>query len=266
MSGLSVGLGSPVWQPPVNRGAIGPLGLSDTLTTYSETSSPLKLISKRKAGAIASPTHYDAVGKRAAIGCRRAPTTTIPVLSENLLHVNRVCRLLIASTCAAGLLSACTVQPKIYPLQENFGSTQTYSRLFDATPAQTCEASRRALLSQGYIVSTSRPDLVEGQKSFQPDSDSNLQMSIRVVCTPESRDGNISLGFVTALQDTYALKKSNNSASLGVGAIGSVSLPFSSSNDSLVRVASETISSATFYERFFDLVSRYLSVEKPPHE
>ena len=166
----------------------------------------------------------------------------------------------------ACLLTACGSGVKSFPLQEKFGSTATYSRLFDATPAQTCEASRRALLSQGYIINTASNDLVEGQKSFQPEAESHLQMVIRVVCAPESPDGKISLGFVTALQDSYQLKKSNNSASLGVGAIGSVSLPFTSGNDSMVKVGSVTISSDEFYEGFFDLVSRYLATvdDLPP--
>jgi hypothetical protein len=166
----------------------------------------------------------------------------------------------------AFLLTACGSGVKSFPLQEKFGSTATYSRLFDATAAQTCEASRRALLSQGYIINTASTDLVEGQKSFQPEAESHLQMVIRVVCAPESPDGKISLGFVTALQDSYQLKKSNNSASLGVGAIGSVSLPFTSGNDSMVKVGSVTISSDEFYEGFFDLVSRYLATvdDLPP--
>lgn len=164
----------------------------------------------------------------------------------------------------SGLLTACGAPMKSFPSQEQFNSTATYSRLFDATAAQTCEASRRALLSQGYIVSTARDDLVEGRKSFQPEPESHLQMEIRVVCAPESSDGKVSLGFVTALQDVYALKKSNNSASLGVGALGSVSLPFSSSNDSMVKVGSKTISSDAFYDRFFDLVKRYLVMDAMP--
>ena len=159
---------------------------------------------------------------------------------------------------AAALLVACAPAVKVFPLQERFGSTATYSRMFDATPAQTCEAARRALLSQGYLVNTARADLVDAQKSFQPEPEAHLQIAIRVVCAPESVDGKVSLGFVTALQDTYALKKSNNSASLGVGAIGSVSLPFSASNDSLVKVGSKTITSDAFYDSFFDLVRRYL--------
>jgi Uncharacterized protein conserved in bacteria (DUF2242) len=162
-----------------------------------------------------------------------------------------------------GLLTACALPSKAFPSQEEFGSTVTYSRLFDATAAQTCEAARRALLSQGYIITTTSADLVAGQKSFQPEPESHLKMEIRVVCAPDSSDGKVSLGFVTALQDRYSLKKSNNSASLGVGMIGSVSLPFSSSNDSMVKVASETITSGTFYDRFFDLVKRYLVVDEP---
>lgn len=167
---------------------------------------------------------------------------------------------------ALGLLSACTTPAKRSSPQEEFGSTSTYSRMFDASPAATCEAARRALLSQGYVINMSKDDLVLGQKSFQPDAESHLQMEIRVVCAPESKDGKITIGFVTALQDRYALKKTNNSASLGVGAFGSVSLPFSSGDDSLVKVASETINSEPFYDRFFTLVHRYLTVDAPIDE
>ena len=162
----------------------------------------------------------------------------------------------------SGVLTACGTPLKAFPSQEEFGSTATYSRQFDATAAQTCEAARRALLSQGYIISTAREDLVNGQKSFQPEPESHLQMEIRVVCASDNSNGKASLGFVTALQDVYALKKSNNSASLGVGALGSVSLPFSSSNDAMVKVASKTITTDAFYDRFFDLVKRYLVVDK----
>ena len=122
--------------------------------------------------------------------------------------------------------------------------------------------ARRALLSQGYVISSSSADLVEGKKSFQPEPESHLQMMVRVVCVPEANDGKVSLGFVTAIQDTYALRKTNNSASVGVGAIGSVSLPFSSSSESLVKVGSETIAKDAFYDSFFDLVKRYLVIDQ----
>ena len=164
-----------------------------------------------------------------------------------------------AAACLALLLAGCATDSKVFAPQENFASVSTYSRLFDASPEQTCEAARRALLSQGYIVGTASESLVEGQKNFQPTADSHLQMVIRVVCVPDSADGSISLGFVSALQDSYNLRKTNSSASLGVGGVGSVSLPFmSGGGESLVKVGSETIGVASFYESFFDLVKRYL--------
>ena len=178
------------------------------------------------------------------------------------------CALVAASV--LGLMAGCGAPSRVFPSQEQFGSANTYSRLFDASAAQTCEAARRALLSQGYIINTASSELVEGRKSFQPDAEAHLRMEIRVVCATDglaladAADGKVSLAFVTALQDQYALKKSNNSASLGVGAFGSVSLPFSSSSDSMVRVGSETITSGAFYDRFFELVRRYLVVEVVP--
>lgn len=189
---------------------------------------------------------------------------------KSLLARCRGAAVLLASAGLLGTIAGCAAPVRVFPSQEQFGSASTYSRLFDASASQTCEAARRALLSQGYIINTASSDLVEGRKSFQPDAEAHLRMEIRVVCAtdgpknPDGTDGKVSLAFVTALQDQYALKKSNNSASLGVGAFGSVSLPFSSSSDSMVRVGSETITSEPFYDRFFELVRRYLVVEAVP--
>ena len=91
-------------------------------------------------------------------------------------------------------------------------------------------------------------------------------MVICVVCAPEIADGKVSLDFFTALQESYALRKSHNSASLGVGvgAINLVSLPFTSGSDSMVKVGSATISADGFYDRFSDLVNRYLVLSEAP--
>lgn len=162
----------------------------------------------------------------------------------------------------AALVGCNSSIPKQVPVQESFASSATFSRTFDASPSNTCEAARRALLSQGYIATARTAELIEGRKSFQPDADLNLEMTIRVVCVPQTSDGQVSIGFVTALQDRYIVKKSANSASLGVGALGSVSLPFSSYSDSLVKVGSETIATSGFYDSFFELVEGYLTRDR----
>jgi hypothetical protein len=144
---------------------------------------------------------------------------------------------------------------------EEFDSTTTHTRSYAATEAQTCEAARRALLSQGYMITAGNADLVTGRKSFQPAAEVHVEVEFRVVCARES-DGKggmrHTIAFASALQDRYAIKKVNNSASLGVGALGSLSVPFSSSDDALVKVASETLTDERFYDRFFALIDRFM--------
>jgi len=168
-----------------------------------------------------------------------------------------------AAACLLAIAAAgCGTQGKGPKEHEEFNFTNTYSRSFAASDAQTCEAARRALLSQGYVISVARNDLVQGRKSFQPDRETHLEVEFRVVCATEGQGGKSTLAFVNALQDRYALKKNNNSASVGVGVIGSVSLPFTSSDDSLVKVASETVTTGPFYDRFFELLKRYLVMDQ----
>jgi hypothetical protein len=140
---------------------------------------------------------------------------------------------------------------------EEFDSTTTHTRVYAATEAQTCEAARRALLSQGYLVNVATPELVTGRKSFQPEAEIHVEFEFRVVCAREGRSPGSTIAFASALQDRYSLKKTNTSASLGVGVLGSVSLPVSASHDAMVKVASETITDPRFYERFFALIDRY---------
>ena len=156
------------------------------------------------------------------------------------------------------VLAGCGATSKSKFEPEAFGSTTTHSRIYPNPPNYTCEAARRALLSQGFVITAADADHVNGRKNFQPDIDTHVEIEFHVVCAPEGKGSKNTITFVNALQDRYALKKSNNSASVGVGVLGSLSLPFSSSDDSMVRVASETITAAPFYDRFFVLLKRYL--------
>ncbi len=143
-------------------------------------------------------------------------------------------------------------------LRESFDSGDTFSRTVDGRPAEACEAARRTLLSQGYAIARADDGQVEGNKNFQPREDDHEQLVLRISCAPRGTDQ--ALVFVSAVQDRYALKKSPTSASVGVGALGSVSLPFGSNDDSLVKVASSTITDADFYRRFFQRLQQYLPV------
>lgn len=140
---------------------------------------------------------------------------------------------------------------------EAFDATDRFTRTVTQPPAQACQAARMALLSQGYLVTNLQNDELRGRKNFQPKPDSHAEVEIHVVCAG-SPDGTRASVFVSALQEHFELKKSANSASVGVPALASLSLPFSLGTDSMVKTASETIESERFYDRFFEVLERYL--------
>lgn len=172
-----------------------------------------------------------------------------------------------AAAVAALLLAACGSsgpRPVKHYDPEAFDSTTTHTRTYGVEQGRTCEAARRALLSQGYLVTTATAEQVTARKNFQPEGEVHLEVEFRVVCANEQGGAHGSIAFATAVQERYELKKVNSSASVGVGAIGSVSLPFNASNDAMVKVASQTLTDEGFYERFFALIERFLGSPYPP--
>ncbi|NHN19432.1 DUF2242 domain-containing protein, partial [Bacillus amyloliquefaciens] len=81
-----------------------------------------------------------------------------------------------------------------------------YARTFHAKSDATCEAARRALLSQGYVSSSPHAATIDGSKNFQPSNDSHVVISFHVVCAEANADGTSSTAYVNAVQDRYTLK------------------------------------------------------------
>ena len=167
-----------------------------------------------------------------------------------------------ATLLVASFLAACGSSPSqrtvnVYK-NERFQSDETFSRLFDGTVDDTCEAARRALLSQGYVIARAQKGVLGGTKHFQPDGEVHVEITFNIVCVPDGKADAIATAYVSAQQDRYAVKRSTNPTSIGVSAIGSISVPLSSSEDSLVKVASETIPAGEFYDRFFGLMAKML--------
>ena len=179
----------------------------------------------------------------------------MPSIASFLHH--RIARATVVAVAAA--LAACVGPRVAVETQEAFDSSSTYSRTYAAIASQACEAGRRALLSQGYVVTVATADQVRGRKVFQPTPEAHAEVEFTVVCAREGFAGRRTIAFVNAVQENYTLKKSNNSASVGVSPFGSLSLPFTGSDESLVKVASATITSTRFYDRFFQLLERYLA-------
>lgn len=168
--------------------------------------------------------------------------------------------LLLCGFSLAGCVSSGTpllgpAPPPVYA-REAFLADEKHSRLVDAPVAEACEGARRALLSQGYVVAHADARVVQAVKRFQPEGEVHVEISFHVVCAAEGEK--TATLFVSAQQDRYGLKKNRSAATVGVSALGTISMPVGSTDDSLVKVASETIPAGAFYDRFFLLVQQML--------
>lgn len=156
-------------------------------------------------------------------------------------------------------LSACSVfsskkKDDSYKL-EHFTPDSPFEQSFDIGPAAACEAGRRALLSQGYLIDESKPDLVRARKFFQPNRETQIQLTFSLSCLAEG-DGSVVFANVRQLREE--LKAGSASTGLSVTGIGSLSLPFGGNNESLVKVGEETVTDAEFYGRFFALMQSFI--------
>ena len=112
--------------------------------------------------------------------------------------------------CAGSTGTSSKTANRVY-LDEAFATTETFSRVFTSGVAATCEAARRALLSQGYVITSPvRADAVNGRKSFQPESEVHVQIEFHIVCVPEVSPGPATAGdppstiaFVNAVEGSH---------------------------------------------------------------
>lgn len=165
-------------------------------------------------------------------------------------------KLLISSVLSGGvllLLAGCG-SGKVYR-EESFELESPFRKDVNATENMACEAARRALLGQGYALQDSPADSAKGTKQFQPNEKFNVVLQVDVVCKDSSSGATV---FANAVQTRYELKKSRQSTSVSVPAVGAISVPWGETTEAQIKVGSETIRDEKFYERFFGLMEKYL--------
>lgn len=155
------------------------------------------------------------------------------------------------------VLAGCT-SPKPAYEREDFTQNDVFSRTFPSASTTACDAGRRALLSQGYNIDRFDAARVSGHKNFQGEDGQHTQINFNIDCASDGSANQRATVFANAVQDRYSIKRTSSSASVGVSVLGQVSMPFGSSDDSLVKTASQTVSRPKFYEGFFQLLQRFL--------
>lgn len=150
------------------------------------------------------------------------------------------------------LLAGCATPPPPAYRNEAFKSESPFEYWSTREPAAACELAKRALLSQGYQVDDSKPQNIRGEKLFQPQSDYGMKLNITLVCLPSNVGAVI---YANAQQTRFELKSHSSSAGVSLAGLGSISLPWSTDKDVLVKVGEETVSDPDFYRRLFSLIA-----------
>ena len=165
-------------------------------------------------------------------------------------------------TCLGALLTGCGSEA-VY-IDESFANDSPFKLKVTEPAPVACESARRSLLGQGYLIDTTSGEQVKGRKAYRRDDSQNTFIEMNVVCIPDRKGSTL---YTNGVLSTYDLKKSGNSASVGISAVGSISLPIGQSADSLVKIAEETIEDKAFYGRFFAAVGHVLKeMEESPEE
>lgn len=152
---------------------------------------------------------------------------------------------------AFALLVGCSANPPAVYRAETFTAESPFVNWSTREPPAACEVGKRALLSQGYQVDSSNATQIRGEKFFLPTAEHAMTLSITLVCLPSNVGSAI---YANALQTRYKLKSAASSAGVSMAGVGSISLPWSSDKEALVKIGEETVNDPGFYQRLFGLI------------
>lgn len=153
------------------------------------------------------------------------------------------------------LLASCGGPPRYAP-DEDFAADSRYRRNFDAGAPAVCDAARRVLLGDGYLVARSEGLSLVGGKQFQIRDRQHAIVNIHVSC--DQRGGG-SILFVSATEEHFDVESIRQSSSIGFPLVAPIYYSTQSEADRQVKIRGETVSDRGFYERFYRAVQRELA-------
>ena len=161
----------------------------------------------------------------------------------------------LALVLAAQLLAACGGADN-YAQREEFAAETLHRRDFAVAAPLLCDAARRAMLGDGYIVTRSEDGRLLGGKEFQVDENRHAILNLYVNC--ESRAAGATL-FVTATEEHFDVKATRQSSSIGFPVLAPIYFGTLREADSQVKIHGETVTQNAFYERYYRAVQRELA-------
>lgn len=152
------------------------------------------------------------------------------------------------------LLVACS-GPRTYAEKEAFRADPRHNKNYALAAQPVCDAARRVLLRDGYIIEdTTLQDLV-GVKEFQIEEGRHAILRIYATCDQRTKGSTL---FVTATEEHFDVKTSRKSTSIGLPIITPLSISTRSEVDNQVKTLGETVTDKDFYEHFYRAVQQEL--------
>ena len=162
---------------------------------------------------------------------------------------------------AAAVLTAGCASHRHDVARDSLNVEAPFSKTLTGSGDTVCWCVKRALLSQGYMLD--RPDesssVLTGTRDFQPKEKTNVSIHLQATCA-DNRNGT-SIVFAIATREDSRLQTMKQSTTAGIGP-AMITLP-SGSAKVLGVVRRETISDASFYNRFFQLVQDFVAQDEP---
>jgi len=152
------------------------------------------------------------------------------------------------------LLTACG-GTRTYAVKEDFQTDTRYRRDFSGAAAPVCEAARRVLQGDGYIVEKSIDHDLVGTKEFSIEENRHALLHLYVTCSPRSKGSTL---FVTATEEHFDVKSSSESTSIGVP-LTPLSISSKREINAQTKTHGETVTDHSFYQRFYRAVEKEMA-------
>lgn len=157
------------------------------------------------------------------------------------------------------VLAGCGGPPRYAP-NEEFAADAKHHRDFSTDATALCDAARRVLLGDGYLVTRADDQSLSGGKEFQVEEQQHAILNVYVNC--ERRAGGSTL-YVTATEEHYDVKTMRQSSSIGFPMVAPIYYGTQSEANGQVKTRGETVAERGFYERFYRAVQRQLAAPPP---
>ena len=146
--------------------------------------------------------------------------------------------------------------PDGYAGNETFEPDARHRRDFAVAAAPLCDAARRAMLGDGYIVTRPEAQRLLAGKEFQVDDKQHAILTLHVSCEPRASGSTL---FATATEERFDVRTSRQSSSIGFPVLAPLYFGTVLEADQQVKTRGETVTQGAFYERFYRAVQRELA-------